>query len=78
MYFFLFADKSSWGLENEALIVRCPRQERSRYPVVWYYSKANKSVTTQKESRVFASRERLKLLPAKVEDSGIYTCIIQR
>ncbi|KAM5320097.1 interleukin-1 receptor-like 1 [Glossophaga mutica] len=69
--------KSSWGLENEALIVRCPRQERSQYPVVWYYSKTNKSVTTQKESRVFASSERLKLLPAKVEDSGIYTCIIQ-
>ncbi|XP_054433938.1 interleukin-1 receptor-like 1 [Pteronotus mesoamericanus] len=70
-------NKLSWGLESEALIVRCPRQERSRYPVEWYYSKTNKSVTTQKESRVFASRERLKLLPAKVEDSGIYTCIIR-
>ncbi|XP_036916707.1 interleukin-1 receptor-like 1 [Sturnira hondurensis] len=70
-------NKSSWGLENEALIVRCPRQGKSRYPVVWYYSKTNKIVTTQKESRVFASKECLKLLPAKVEDSGIYTCIIR-
>lgn len=69
--------KSSFGLENEALIVRCPRQERSRYPVDWYFSGTNKSVTTQKGNRVFAARERLKLLPAKVEDSGVYTCIIR-
>ncbi|XP_045684667.1 interleukin-1 receptor-like 1 isoform X3 [Phyllostomus hastatus] len=70
-------NKSSWGLENEALIVMCPRQGKSQNPVVWFYSKTNKSVTTQKESRVFASGERLKLFPAKVEDSGIYTCIIR-
>ncbi|XP_059973724.1 interleukin-1 receptor-like 1 [Mesoplodon densirostris] len=69
--------KSSWGLENEALIVRCPRQERSRYPVVWYYSKTNKRITTQRRSRVVASGERLKFLPAKVNDSGFYTCIIR-
>ncbi|XP_027959896.1 interleukin-1 receptor-like 1 isoform X3 [Eumetopias jubatus] len=69
--------KSSWGLENEALIVRCPRQGKSRYPVDWYYSKTNKSITTQKRNRVLASGERLKLLPAKVNDSGIYTCIIR-
>nr|XP_030694571.1 interleukin-1 receptor-like 1 isoform X1 [Globicephala melas] len=69
--------KSSWGLENEALIVRCPRQEKSRYPVVWYYSKTNKHITTQRRSRVVASGERLKFLPAKVNDSGFYTCIIR-
>ncbi|XP_077771058.1 interleukin-1 receptor-like 1 isoform X1 [Canis aureus] len=69
--------KSSWGLENEALIVRCPRQGKSRYPVDWYDSKTNKSITTQKRNRVFASGERLKFLPAKVKDSGIYTCIIR-
>ncbi|TEA11133.1 hypothetical protein DBR06_SOUSAS7210048 [Sousa chinensis] len=69
--------KSSWGLESEALIVRCPRQEKSRYPVVWYYSKTNKHITTQRRSRVVASGERLKFLPAKVNDSGFYTCIIR-
>ncbi|XP_019660498.2 interleukin-1 receptor-like 1 isoform X1 [Ailuropoda melanoleuca] len=69
--------KSSWGLENEALIVRCPRQEKSRYPVDWYFSKTNKSITTQKRNRVLASGERLKFLPAKGNDSGIYTCIIR-
>ncbi|XP_066863144.1 interleukin-1 receptor-like 1 isoform X2 [Kogia breviceps] len=69
--------KSSWGLENEALIVRCPRQEKSRYPVVWYYSKTNKRITTQRRSHVVASGERLKFLPAKVDDSGFYTCIIR-
>ncbi|XP_007172186.1 interleukin-1 receptor-like 1 [Balaenoptera acutorostrata] len=69
--------KSSWSLENEALIVRCPRQEKSRYPVVWYYSKTNKRITTQRRSRVVASGERLKFLPAKVKDSGFYTCIIR-
>lgn len=76
--FFASAGKSSWGLENEALIVRCPRQEKSRYPVDWYYSKTNKSITTQKRNRVLASGERLKFLPAKGKDSGIYTCIIRR
>lgn len=69
--------RSSWGLENEALIVRCPRQAQSGYTVDWYYSKTNKSITTQKENRVFASGECLKLLPANVEDSGIYTCIVR-
>ncbi|XP_045741217.1 interleukin-1 receptor-like 1 [Mirounga angustirostris] len=69
--------KSSWGLENEALIVRCPRQGKSQYPVDWYYSKPNKSITTQKRNRVLASGERLKFLPSKVNDSGIYTCIIR-
>lgn len=73
-----WAGKSSWGLENEALIVRCPRQGRSRYPVDWYYSKTNKCITTQKRNHVLASGERLKFLPAKVNDSGIYTCIIRR
>ncbi|XP_047601425.1 interleukin-1 receptor-like 1 [Lutra lutra] len=69
--------RSSWGLENEALIVRCPRQGKSRYPVDWYYLKTNKSITTQKRNHVLAAGERLKFLPAKVNDSGIYTCIIR-
>ncbi|XP_066120970.1 interleukin-1 receptor-like 1 isoform X2 [Saccopteryx bilineata] len=69
--------KLSWGQENEALIVKCPRQGKSQYPVYWYYSKTNKSIATLQEERVFASGERLKLLPAKVGDSGIYTCIIR-
>ncbi|XP_077605492.1 interleukin-1 receptor-like 1 [Crocuta crocuta] len=68
--------KSSWGLENEALIVRCPRQERSRYPVDWY-SSTNKCITTQTRNHVLASGERLKFLPAKVHHSGIYTCVIR-
>lgn len=75
---FVSAGKSSWGLEDEALIVRCPRQGKSRYPVDWYYLKTDESITTQKRNRVLAARERLKFLPAKVNDSGIYTCIIRR
>ncbi|KAF6321208.1 interleukin 1 receptor like 1 [Rhinolophus ferrumequinum] len=69
--------KSSWGLENEALIVTCPRQAQSRNHVDWYYSKTNKSITTQKENRIFASGKHLKLLPANVGDSGMYTCIVR-
>ncbi|XP_062935039.1 interleukin-1 receptor-like 1 isoform X1 [Cynocephalus volans] len=69
--------KPFWGLENEALIVRCPRQGRSPYPVDWYYSKTNESIPTQKRNHVFASGEHLKFLPAKVNDSGIYTCIVR-
>ncbi|XP_023392378.1 interleukin-1 receptor-like 1 [Pteropus vampyrus] len=68
---------NKWGLENEALIVRCPRQGSSSYSVDWYYSETNRKITTKKENRVFASRELLKLLPAKVTDSGIYTCVIR-
>lgn len=66
------------GMENEALLVKCPRKEGSEYPVEWYYSNTNRSVTTQKGHRVFAGGEYLKLLPAKVEDSGVYTCIVRR
>lgn len=68
--------KSSWGLENEALIVKCPRQDHSRYPVDWYYSN-DKSISTQGRSHIVASGERLKFLPAKVSDTGFYTCIIR-
>ncbi|XP_053444505.1 interleukin-1 receptor-like 1 [Nycticebus coucang] len=67
----------SGGLENEALIVRCPKQKGAHYPVDWYYSKTNKSIPTHERSRVFASGRNLKFLPAKVDDSGIYTCIIR-
>ncbi|XP_034807924.2 interleukin-1 receptor-like 1 isoform X2 [Pan paniscus] len=69
--------KQSWGLENEALIVRCPRQGKPSYTVDWYYSQTNKSIPTQERNRVFASGQLLKFLPAEVADSGIYTCIVR-
>nr|XP_008535633.1 PREDICTED: interleukin-1 receptor-like 1 [Equus przewalskii]XP_023474274.1 interleukin-1 receptor-like 1 [Equus caballus] len=69
--------KSSWGLENEALIVRCPRQGKSRYPVDWYYSETNTNILTEKRNHLLASGESLKFLPANVNDSGIYTCILR-
>lgn len=69
--------KTSWGLENEALIVRCPQRGGSTDPVEWYYSNANERIPTQKRNRIFVSRDRLKFLPARVEDSGIYTCVIR-
>ncbi|XP_004369364.1 interleukin-1 receptor-like 1 [Trichechus manatus latirostris] len=68
--------KTHWGLENEALIVPCPKNPNSEHPVDWY-SKTNRSITTQKKYRVFASKNFLKFLPTKVDDSGIYTCIIR-
>ncbi|KAB0380936.1 hypothetical protein FD755_008720 [Muntiacus reevesi] len=70
--------RSFLGLENEALIVKCPRQEKSPYSVDWYYSKTNKSITTQRGNRIVASGKCLKFLPAKVNDSGFYTCIVRR
>ncbi|XP_017720478.1 interleukin-1 receptor-like 1 isoform X2 [Rhinopithecus roxellana] len=69
--------KHSWGLENEALIVRCPRQGKPSYIVDWYDSQTNKSIPTQERNRVFASGQLLKFLPAEVADSGIYTCIVR-
>ncbi|XP_020012988.2 interleukin-1 receptor-like 1 isoform X2 [Castor canadensis] len=69
--------KLSWGLENEALIVRCPKRGGSLYPVDWYYSKTNEAVPSQKRNHVFASGGCLKFLPAKLDDSGIYACIIR-
>ncbi|XP_023599752.1 interleukin-1 receptor-like 1 isoform X2 [Myotis lucifugus] len=69
--------RSFGGWENEALLVRCPTQENARQAVEWYYPNTNRSVTTQKGNRVFAEGEYLKLLPAKVEDSGVYTCMIR-
>ncbi|XP_023067100.1 interleukin-1 receptor-like 1 isoform X1 [Piliocolobus tephrosceles] len=69
--------KQSWGLENEALIVRCPRRGKPSYIVDWYDSQTNKSIPTQGRHRVFASGQLLKFLPAEVADSGIYTCIVR-
>ncbi|EDL99175.1 interleukin 1 receptor-like 1, isoform CRA_b [Rattus norvegicus] len=79
MYFIVTEGrKTSWGLENEALIVRCPQRGGAINPVEWYYSNTNERIPTQKRNRIFVSRDRLKFLPAKVEDSGIYTCVIRR
>ncbi|KAM4866925.1 interleukin-1 receptor-like 1 isoform 1-T2 [Thomomys bottae] len=69
--------KQFWGLENEALIVWCPTNTDFSYPVDWYYLKTNESIPTQKNNRVFASENRLKFLPAQVDDSGIYSCILR-
>lgn len=69
--------KSYQGLEKEALIVTCSRTS-SEYPVEWYYTKNNTSISTQKTNRVFASGKYLKFLPAEVKDTGIYTCIVRR
>lgn len=78
MYFIVTEGrKTSWGLENEALIVRCPQRGGAINPVEWYYSNTNERIPTQKRNRIFVSRDRLKFLPAKVEDSGIYTCVIR-
>ncbi|KAM9722373.1 interleukin-1 receptor-like 1 isoform 2-T2 [Dama dama] len=69
--------RSFLGLENEALIVKCPRQGKYPYSVDWYYSKTNKSITTQRGNRIVASGKCLKFLPAKVNDSGFYTCVVR-
>nr|XP_023421641.1 interleukin-1 receptor-like 1 [Cavia porcellus] len=68
---------SSPSLENEALIVNCPVGRSSLLPREWYYPKTNRSIPTQSSNRVFASQGMLKFLPAKVEDSGVYTCVIR-
>ncbi|XP_054977290.1 interleukin-1 receptor-like 1 [Sorex araneus] len=64
------------GLEKEALIVQCSRQS-SRSPVEWYYTTNNTRISTQKTNRVFASGKYLKFLPAEVNDTGTYTCIVR-
>lgn len=69
--------KEYWGLENEALIVKCPKSGGPTYPVEWYYSNTNERIPTQKRNWIFVSRDRLKFLPARVEDSGIYACVIR-
>ncbi|MEJ1285284.1 interleukin 1 receptor-like 1 [Cricetulus griseus] len=71
------ASQPFWGLENEALIVRCPQSAGSLYPVEWYHSNTNESIPTQKRSRIFVLRDRLKFLPARVDDSGMYACVIR-
>lgn len=73
-----FVGQPFWGLENEALIVRCPQSAGSLYPVEWYHSNTNESIPTQKRSRIFVLRDRLKFLPARVDDSGMYACVIRR
>ncbi|KAG8504850.1 Interleukin-1 receptor-like 1, partial [Galemys pyrenaicus] len=69
---------SYWGLEKEALIATCSREGGAQYPVDWYYSETNRSVTVQKTNRVFAAGKHLKFLPSEVNDTGTYTCIVRR
>ncbi|XP_004704499.4 interleukin-1 receptor-like 1 [Echinops telfairi] len=69
--------KTHWGLENEALIVPCPKNPNPAYPVDWHHPSSMARITTQKGHRVFASGNLLKFLPTEVGDSGIYTCIIK-
>lgn len=74
----LFVGKPFWGLENEALIVRCPESGGFLYPVEWYHLNTNESIPTQKRNWIFVWRDRLKFLPARVDDSGMYACVIRR
>ncbi|XP_060043370.1 interleukin-1 receptor-like 1 [Erinaceus europaeus] len=69
--------RSFRALEKEALIVTCSRNKATKYPVDWYSPQTNKSITTQKTNRVFASGKYLKFLPSEVTDTGVYTCIVK-
>ncbi|XP_075419445.1 interleukin-1 receptor-like 1 [Tenrec ecaudatus] len=69
--------KTHWGLENEALIVPCPKNPDSAYPVDWHHPNSKARITTHPGNRVFAAGNLLKFLPTEVGDSGTYTCIIK-
>ncbi|XP_044522979.1 interleukin-1 receptor-like 1 [Gracilinanus agilis] len=70
--------KSHRAMENEALIVLCPRRPKSPgSQVYWTHFESNKNITTSKKNRVYSSGVQLKFLPTSVNDSGIYYCAIK-
>lgn len=73
-----FVGKPVWGLEDEALIVRCPQGGGPLDHVEWFNSSTNESISTQKSNGIVVSRDRLKFLPARVAHSGIYACVVRR
>ncbi|XP_041511972.1 interleukin-1 receptor-like 1 [Microtus oregoni] len=70
------SSKAIWGLEHEALIVRCPQGGGPLDHVEWYNSITNESMSTQKSKGIFVSRDRLKFLPARMAHSGMYACVV--
>lgn len=74
----LFVGKAIWGLEHEALIVRCPQGGGPLDHVEWYNSVTNESMSTQKSKGIVVSRDRLKFLPARMAHSGMYACVVTR
>lgn len=71
------SSKAIWGLEDEALIVRCPQGGGPLDHVEWYNSSTNESISTQKSNGIVVSRDRLKFLPARMAHSGIYACVVR-
>lgn len=70
------SSKAIWGLEHEALIVRCPQGGGPLDHVEWYNSITNESMSTQKSKGIVVSRDRLKFLPARMAHSGMYACVV--
>nr|XP_048286176.1 interleukin-1 receptor-like 1 [Myodes glareolus]XP_048286178.1 interleukin-1 receptor-like 1 [Myodes glareolus] len=71
------SSKPVWGLEDEALIVRCPQGGGPLDHVEWFNSSTNESISTQESNGIVVSRDRLKFLPARVTHSGIYACVVR-
>ncbi|XP_051840289.1 interleukin-1 receptor-like 1 [Antechinus flavipes] len=65
------------AMENEALIVLCPRTKKPGSQVYWTHFKSKKNITTNKENRIYSSGVQLKFLPTSLNDSGIYNCTIK-
>uniref|UniRef100_A0A8D0H771 Ig-like domain-containing protein n=1 Tax=Sphenodon punctatus TaxID=8508 RepID=A0A8D0H771_SPHPU len=67
----------AYVLEGEPLAARCSVDGCSDCNITWYKNDSDKPVTTEEYSRIHQRNNLLWFIPANLEDSGFYRCVIQ-
>lgn len=63
---------------NEIDIRDCPlTPNEKRGTIVWYKDDGKTPISVDQDSRIHQRNERLWFVPAKIEDSGHYYCIVR-
>ncbi|XP_078259234.1 interleukin-1 receptor type 1-like isoform X1 [Rhinoraja longicauda] len=71
-------------LEREAGELKCPPLEYGKathaeqnYSVMWYHNKTSEVITTDKNQRIHVEDDSLWFLPALIEDTDHYICVVR-
>lgn len=86
--FFLFSFKDGckeysdeiilFSYVNEIDIRDCPLiPNEKRGTIIWYKNDSKTPISIEQDSRIHQQNERLWFVPAKMEDSGHYYCVVR-
>lgn len=62
---------------NEIDVHSCPHHKVDNATIIWYKSDNMTRISSQRESRIHQYEDKLWFVPAMVEDSGYYYCVVR-